>query len=711
MTCSPRWPHIVAEALGDVAEPLTTIGGPPHTAHVRDVLAIIRGGHAPGRIDATPPAFLYPTQQAAWQRASYALRHWGGAMLAEPVGSGKTWIALAVAASERTPALVIAPAILLGQWQRAASEAGVNIDTWSHERLSRGSLPPRWRQLIIVDESHRFRSPGIRRVRALAPHLVGRRALLLTATPIVNRARDLVEQLRLIMPEDALALDGIPTLGALENAPAPPPALRRLVIRDHSPPVALVRSDLVLPMTGSECARARAAVSVIAELILSRSTAVRRLMRSVLLDAAGSSDAAFHAALKRYRALLLQARDGGRVSRSALRQLAGPELGQLVMWELMDLDHDSELVTDDLPAIERAICTAGEDAGWADDLLSRLSPDTPTICFARHRATAHLLRRTLGDGTAWVTGNEAGIGPHRLPRAVVLEAFGPQRTGWNARRTPPLVLIATDVAAEGLDLQAAGRIVHVDLPWTAMRMDQREGRLLRLGQHHAEVQILVRRPAPDIERLLMPVARLTRKHRLATNWAMVLEREDGELNPLSGRPSVAAVADALGPAELVLVVLSCGNRTGARLLSRMDHGAWVEEERPISELLARADVADSVALEPRQLREPFTAALRAVFATSGGSRTAGSTLIGRIQKLARVAATRRDNASVATLDRMLAFAATPQPLGGRMLLDQWRALPDQALLRTAVPPSRRPEPVAARVAAAILFRSTSAALR
>jgi hypothetical protein len=45
------------------------------------------------------------------------------------------------------------------------------------------------------------------------------------------------------------------------------------------------------------------------------------------------------------------------------------------------------------------------------------------------------------------------------------------------------VLVATDVASQGLNLQHRARwVVHLDLPWTPMRLEQRIGRVDRIGQ-------------------------------------------------------------------------------------------------------------------------------------------------------------------------------------------------------------------------------------
>lgn len=50
------------------------------------------------------------------------------------------------------------------------------------------------------------------------------------------------------------------------------------------------------------------------------------------------------------------------------------------------------------------------------------------------------------------------------------------------------VLIATEAGGEGINLQFCHHIINYDLPWNPMRIEQRIGRLHRLGQEH-DVQI------------------------------------------------------------------------------------------------------------------------------------------------------------------------------------------------------------------------------
>jgi hypothetical protein len=62
-----------------------------------------------------------------------------------------------------------------------------------------------------------------------------------------------------------------------------------------------------------------------------------------------------------------------------------------------------------------------------------------------------------------------------------------------ARLNPPAnsatILLATDAAGEGINLQFAWIMVNYDIPWNPARLEQRMGRLHRFGQRHSEVRI------------------------------------------------------------------------------------------------------------------------------------------------------------------------------------------------------------------------------
>jgi hypothetical protein len=52
------------------------------------------------------------------------------------------------------------------------------------------------------------------------------------------------------------------------------------------------------------------------------------------------------------------------------------------------------------------------------------------------------------------------------------------------------LLICTDAAAEGLNLQTANLLINYDLPWNPMKVEQRIGRIDRIGQRHADIFVL-----------------------------------------------------------------------------------------------------------------------------------------------------------------------------------------------------------------------------
>jgi superfamily II DNA/RNA helicase len=51
------------------------------------------------------------------------------------------------------------------------------------------------------------------------------------------------------------------------------------------------------------------------------------------------------------------------------------------------------------------------------------------------------------------------------------------------------IMLATDAAGEGINLQFAWIMVNYDIPWNPARLEQRMGRLHRFGQQHSEVRI------------------------------------------------------------------------------------------------------------------------------------------------------------------------------------------------------------------------------
>lgn len=51
------------------------------------------------------------------------------------------------------------------------------------------------------------------------------------------------------------------------------------------------------------------------------------------------------------------------------------------------------------------------------------------------------------------------------------------------------LLLGTDAASEGLNLQRLGTLINIDLPWNPTRLEQRKGRIQRIGQIRSEIWI------------------------------------------------------------------------------------------------------------------------------------------------------------------------------------------------------------------------------
>ena len=132
----------------------------------------------------------------------------------------------------------------------------------------------------------------------------------------------------------------------------------------------------------------------------------------------------------------------------------------------------------------RQVRNSGQDRKWEE--LSRLLQNTPEmrsasgaqrklIIFSEHRDTLNYLtdkiRGLLGNVEAVVTIHG---GTKREDRRKIQELF---------RNDPGVrILVATDAAGEGVNLQNANLMVNYDLPWNPNRIEQRFGRIHRIGQ-------------------------------------------------------------------------------------------------------------------------------------------------------------------------------------------------------------------------------------
>jgi superfamily II DNA or RNA helicase len=689
-----------------------------------------------------PPPWLLPGQARSFRRALATLARFGGALLADPVGSGKTYVALAVAAASRGPVACLVPATLAHQWSDVARRLGVAVEIGTHQQASRGRLPHLPAGLVVIDESHHFRNPRTRRYGHVARWLLGRRVLLLSATPIVNRLDDLAHQLLLGVHDDALLPDGVVSLrGALAGG-AGIPALGGLVVEDTAEAGPRpTRTPATSAASPREEESARRLLASLAQLRLSRHAPTAALIRGALLRSAASSPPALAGALRRYQGLLLHGADARRagrcLSRAELREFAGELEDQLVLWELVaDGAGELELALEDLDAIDAVLAESAALAGQMDAKLERLramlADGRATLVFTARRETVRHLRERLGSTVAWCTGDRAGLGHAPAARATVMRWFQEPAHPSAVPFIPlPRCLVATDVAAEGLDLRRAERVVHYDLPWTPMRLEQREGRAVRLGSTHPAIEVVRFAPPPALEAALRLGDRLDRKAALPGQAGLgekgvgLWRWRSALVDRLGGGTAVAGlglVGNASRQGVLAGFALFVRRAEGAEPLATAvgwlePDGRWTEDGEVVSERLLEAARSESCtaarADAARAALDALVAPIRARLTLAAGRRWAAAEptssarrLTARLGELVAEAARARDRRTLERLERAMGFVGGGHTAGEAMLVDRMAEAPPRELANWLVrvpAPTPRWSWIEVRLTGVVLF--------
>lgn len=697
-----------------VRDPLTAWLQPGPSAAPEAVAAALARALLPPESDQSAPRWLRTDQRLSFRRALAAVSRFDGVLLADGVGTGKTWVALAVAQAldPGRPIQVLAPASLLAQWREVAARAGVSIRLHSHETLSRGRLPAAAPGVVIIDESHRFRTAATRRYQTLAPWCTGRRGILLSATPAVNRLEDVARQLLLFVRDDVLAWSGIPSLLDSLIASAPD-ALAHLVVtgEDRSRFLPARVSREVCPEE-PEDSPFWTVFSGISSLRLSENPMVASLIRVVLLQALASSPAATELGLSRYRGLLLSASDartsGRLVSRNAIRRMVGADADQLVLWPLVaEAAALPDLALCDLEAVEGLVAACRAWGATADAKLGALvalaADQKPTLVFTTHTATVRHLRASLGRARiAWCTGAGAGLDRTTLPRDVVLDWFRRPALPTDRVQARPTLLIATDVAAEGLDLPLVHRIVHYDLPWTAVRLDQRSGRAFRLGSIASHVEVIRIRPPPPLDAALGKEAILEAKASLPRILGLGAE-EDA---PWRLRARVAAEWSGLDAGEGVAMLhgpraavagfrISPGTGAPREVVMARTRKRWVEDAATIAALLEHArgtrEVHDPDPVLMRSTIRSLSSIVRTALRAAHGAAVAPAPkapstqcAMRRLMLMARRAAQSRDADRMRRLTSGIGFLRRGHTAGESRQAEGWSTLPERELLAELV---------------------------
>lgn len=310
------------------------------------------------------------------------------------------------------------------------------------------------------------------------------------------------------------------------------------------------------------------------------------------------------------------------------------------------------LILRDLENAAAAVVQSRSDRKWEE--FSRLLQDEPEmrtadgrrrklIVFTEHRDTLNYLllriRDTLGSDQA-VTTIHGGI--NRDDRRKIQEAF---------RNDPDvLVLIATDAAGEGVNLQNANLMVNYDLPWNPNRMEQRFGRIHRIGQR-------------EVCHLWNLVAAQTREGAV---FKTLLEKLAVEHKALGGRVFnvLGEAFDNISLKDLLIDAIRYGEQPSTRarmeqvigqaldtqhLKDLMARNALVDSHMSLDDLYAIREEMDKA--EARKLQPHFISAFfREAFRALGGELRAREA--GRYE-------VRHVPADVIERDRVIGYTRTP----------------------------------------------------
>ncbi|MEQ9335163.1 SNF2-related protein [Thalassobaculum sp.] len=175
-----------------------------------------------------------------------------------------------------------------------------------------------------------------------------------------------------------------------------------------------------------------------------------------------------------------------------------------------DEAEDDVLDADDVAQLE-AEALALEERGDIDDLLrdvKRLPTDTKArellkaitelkvagygqvIVFTQYTDTLDFLRDYLIRESALTVMCFSGRGGEVRSSDGAWTTISRDRTKAMFKDRAAQVLLCTDAAAEGLNFQFCGALVNYDMPWNPMKVEQRIGRIDRLGQENPIIRIV-----------------------------------------------------------------------------------------------------------------------------------------------------------------------------------------------------------------------------
>jgi superfamily II DNA or RNA helicase len=535
-------------------------------------------------------AMLAEHQRLAAARATELLARRGGLILADEVGLGKSYVAAAVASSFDGDVELIVPASLTAQWRATLDQFEVNARMLTHDSIAHDPFvaDATRSRLVIVDEAHAFRNARTQRYDALARRSAGARLLLVTATPVCNSIADLEALLALIVDDDSLQDRGVPSLDLAfqrRDRAAIETIVAELVIRRHRD---VLSPELRFGELERKLVRHRVFPATAIDGLAFPLTGGAALLRRFLWRRLESSEAALLESIRRQLRFYDRALDclaaGRTLTKRDYRRAFGHE---------EDRDAFQQVLFWDLWAPPGEVVAANAVRAEVERLCALRSTVEQSPC--EKRQTLVEIVRAAEDAMLIFTGSAATALDlfetlRLLRRTGLVTARQRRRDATIAafRAGAFEVLICTDLAAEGLNLQRAGTVVHYDIPWNPVKLDQRNGRAHRIGQRRASVRAIYFLPEEDATGIVATVATKNRVRRRVLRAASpAAEPCASTLRPRVTRDAAvvrffaALERNDLGTPE----ILARRHRAGIeRLLEAMSR-EFLDEKR-VNELLA-----------------------------------------------------------------------------------------------------------------------------
>jgi len=434
-------------------------------------------------------------------------------LLCDEVGMGKTFVATAVA-RHYPRRLVVAPAALSQMWKQALSTTEIDADFVSFEKLSRLRSSARARyDLLIIDEAHHIRNQATRRYARLEELSRSAKLLLLTATPIHNRRDDLTTLLSLV-------------LGSRADALTEAELARCVVRREHEQ---LKRTGLIPSVHPTVTLQISDDPQVVRELMMLPDPVPVRdgglgrtlIARSLVHQWASSEVALKEAVVRRIArayALMTSLETGHYPTETELRtwifeegalQLGFPELLSAPIQDSATLLESVRVHSNALERFHKSYsprCSLDAERVETIAGIRSAHPKAKIVAFAHYTGTVSMHFRSLAHlgGVAMLTAYGARVAGGKLSRTEALSRFAPQALNVQPPSSSEHIdlLLATDLLSEGVNLQDAEAVVHLDIPWTAARLEQRVGRVARMGCPHSAVSVYMIRPPASAAALL-----------------------------------------------------------------------------------------------------------------------------------------------------------------------------------------------------------------